>query len=68
MENCLKNCGDVMTMILCEQCGNEFDYGKKVERENKTYISCPYCRYLNQPPQRRKKRPFNKQQVKQNKK
>ena len=54
-------------MILCEQCGNEFDYGKKVERDNKVYISCTYCRYLNRPPQRRKKRPLNKPQVKQNK-
>lgn len=47
-------------MILCEQCGNEFDYGKKVERDGEVKISCPYCRYLNQPPQRRKrKKQFN---------
>lgn len=48
-------------MILCEQCGNEFDYGKKVEREGVLKISCPYCRYLNPLPHKRKKKTPYKQ-------
>lgn len=37
-------------MILCEQCGNEFNKGTKIERGKKTYIKCPYCGYYNTPP------------------
>ena len=43
-------------MILCEQCGNEFDYGKKVEKDNKVYIQCPYCKFLNLLPRKSKKK------------
>lgn len=42
-------------MILCEQCGNEFRYGKLVVKEDKELISCPYCRWLNPKPKRKKK-------------
>ena len=34
-------------MILCEQCGNEFYRGKLVKKEDKEYVQCPYCGYLN---------------------
>lgn len=37
-------------MILCEQCGNEFYNGEKIERGRKTFIECPYCGYYNRPP------------------
>ena len=46
-------------MILCEQCGNEFYKGKIVNKDNKEYISCPYCRYLNEKPRKGKKK-YNK--------
>lgn len=35
-------------MILCEQCGNEFHRGKLVTKEDKEYIVCPFCKYLNE--------------------
>ena len=37
-------------MILCEQCGNEFHWGKLVHKNGKELVSCPYCRYYNQKP------------------
>ena len=30
-------------MILCEQCGNEFKYGKLIEKDFKKFVVCPYC-------------------------
>lgn len=47
-------------MILCEQCGNEFYKGRLVTKEDKEYVSCPYCRYLNDRPQKAKKKKYNK--------
>ena len=36
------------TVIICEQCGNEFYRGRLVKKEDgKEYIVCPYCRYEN---------------------
>lgn len=34
--------------MTCEQCGNEFYKGRNVEKEDKSYIQCPYCKYLNE--------------------
>ena len=42
-------------MILCEQCGNEFKYGKMTEKNGKRYINCPYCNYGNKPLYRKRK-------------
>lgn len=50
-------------MILCEQCGNEFYKGKLVKKDDKEYISCPYCKYLNIRPRKSgKKKKYNKNQ------
>ena len=35
------------TVILCGQCGNEFRYGHLVKKNDKDFIVCPYCGYLN---------------------
>lgn len=35
------------TVIECEQCGNEFKRGQLVKKDDKEFIQCPYCRYLN---------------------
>ena len=41
-------------MIMCEQCGNEFQRGRIVKKEDKEYIQCPYCGYLNKRVYRKK--------------
>lgn len=44
-------------MTLCEQCGNEFYWGKPVEKEDgKKYIQCPYCGYNNRRVFKKKKK------------
>lgn len=35
------------TVILCEQCGNEFFKGRIVEKDGKKFVVCPYCSYSN---------------------
>ena len=42
------------TVMLCEQCGNEFNRGRIVKKENKEYIECPYCNNLNKRVYRKK--------------
>ena len=42
------------TVIMCEQCGNEFQRGRIVKKEDKEYIQCPYCGYLNKRVYRKK--------------
>ncbi len=51
-------------MILCNRCGNEFSYGRKVYNEatGKNMIQCPYCRQYNDPQfQTVQKKGYNKQ-------
>ena len=36
--------------ILCEQCGNDFSYGKRVEIQGEARIICPYCKWRNKLP------------------
>ena len=43
-------------MILCEQCGNEFHRGQIVKKDDKEYIQCPYCKFLNKRVFRNKKK------------
>ena len=43
-------------MILCERCGNEFNRGKIVKKEDVEYIKCPYCGNLNERVYYKKKR------------
>ena len=47
-------------MILCDQCGNEFYKGKIVKKDDKEYLSCPYCRYLNEKPRKGGKKKYTK--------
>lgn len=42
--------------ITCEQCGNDFRSSKVVVKDNKEYIQCPYCRYLNKRVDRKNKK------------
>lgn len=42
-------------MMLCEQCGNEFQRGRLVTKDNKEYIQCPYCGYYHSKSMFRKK-------------
>lgn len=45
-----------MIFILCEQCGNEFGRYKKILKENGTAKAlCPYCRWENPLPKKKKK-------------
>lgn len=46
-------------MILCEQCGNEFYKGKIVKKDDKEYLSCPYCHYLNEKPRKSGKKKYH---------
>lgn len=41
-------------MIMCEQCGNEFQRGRLVTKDDKEYIQCPYCGYHNKRVYRKK--------------
>ena len=34
-------------MIMCGQCGNEFQRGTLIKKDNKQFIVCPYCGYEN---------------------
>lgn len=44
-------------MILCEQCGNEFNRGRKIETDSgKKMIECPYCKWRNPFPTKRNKK------------
>ena len=43
-------------MIMCEQCGNEFQRGTLVKIEDKQYIRCPYCGYDNKRIYRKRKK------------
>lgn len=49
--------------MMCQQCGNEFYNGKRVKKDEKEFIQCPYCGYLhnrhnnNKKKNRRGKRP-----------
>lgn len=44
-------------MILCEQCGNTFLKGKLIETPDGRYkLECPYCRWKNNMPRRKRKR------------
>ena len=29
-------------MITCERCGNDFNWGKRVERDGRLKVLCPY--------------------------
>ena len=42
------------TVIMCEQCGNEFQRGRIVKKEDKEFIQCPYCGYHNKRVYRKK--------------
>ena len=56
-------------MIICEQCGNEFQRGRIVKKEDKEFIQCPYCDYHNKRVYRKKnKKRANKYQKRRNKK
>ena len=33
--------------MLCEQCGNDFYTKHIIKKDDKDYIKCPYCNYLN---------------------
>lgn len=41
-------------VIMCEQCGNEFNRGRLVKKEEGEYIKCPYCGNLNKRVYRKK--------------
>ena len=41
--------------MLCEQCGNDFYTKHIVKKDDKEYIKCPYCNYLNKRVYRNKK-------------
>lgn len=43
-------------MILCEQCGNEFQRGTLIKREEVQYIVCPYCGHENKRVYRKRKK------------
>lgn len=47
-------------MILCEQCGNDFNRGQIVKKNDKDFIVCPYCGYLNKRKFFKKKKRGNK--------
>lgn len=42
------------TVMMCERCGNEFNRGRIVKREDKEFIECPYCNNLNKRVYRKK--------------
>ena len=42
--------------MTCERCGNDFNWGKRIEREGKPKILCPYCFYHNDIPRSSKKK------------
>lgn len=46
-------------MIICEQCGNEFNRGRIVKKDDKEYIQCPYCRWENKRVFKKKKKNRN---------
>ena len=44
-------------MILCEQSGNEFNRGRKIETDSgKKMIECPYCKWRNPFPTKKNKK------------
>ena len=49
--------------MLCERCGNEF-FRKPVfnSKMGRYMIKCPYCNYWNNPPRRKKKKDFHKEE------
>ena len=43
-------------MIVCEQCGNEFNRGQLVKKDDKEFIRCPFCKYDNKRIYRKRKK------------
>lgn len=41
---------------MCEQCGNEFQRGNLIKREDKQFIQCPYCGHENKRVYRKRKK------------
>ena len=44
------------TVMMCEQCGNEFHRGEIMKKNDKEYIKCPYCGWGNRRKFNRKKK------------
>ena len=43
-------------MITCERCGNDFNWGKRVERDGRLKVLCPYCYQPNDLPRKKSKK------------